>query len=75
MPLLVGSAVDVLQISVSPKYINASLSNCRPLDVTVKFMVTRLNLQSGGVYVPGLLSTLQLYCWRERTHQQKVVHN
>jgi hypothetical protein len=49
IPLTVGSAVEVLQTSVSPKYIKANRSNCRPLEVTVKFMTTRLNLHAGGV--------------------------
>lgn len=49
MPSGVGSAVLVLHTSVSPKYIKASRSNCRPRDVTVKFMTTRLNWHDGGV--------------------------
>jgi hypothetical protein len=49
MPSTVGSAVEVLQTSVSPKYISASRSYCFPWDVTVKFIVTLLNLQLGGV--------------------------
>lgn len=53
IPFAVGSAVLVRQTSVSPKYMSASLSNCRPCEVTVKFITTRLNLQVGGVYSPG----------------------
>jgi hypothetical protein len=49
IPLVVGSAVEVRQSSVSLKYMIASRSNCRPLDSTVKFMVTLLNLHFGGV--------------------------
>lgn len=49
MPLAVGSAVEVLKISVSLKYIRASLSNCRPREVTVKLNVMRLKSHAGGM--------------------------
>lgn len=55
MPFLVGSAVEVLHTSVSPKYMSAILSNWRPRAVTVKFMLTLLNSHLGGVYWPTRL--------------------
>lgn len=58
IPVEVGSAVDVRNTSTSPRYINPRRSNCRPLDVTVKFMVTRLKLHGGGVYAPSVMISL-----------------
>ena len=56
IPVCVGSAVEVRQISVSPKNIKASLSNCRPADVTVKLNATLSKLQFGGLYSPVVSS-------------------
>ena len=63
----------VRQTSISPRYIKASLSNCLPVDVTLKFMTTRLKEHGGGVYVPVPFN----YFPRKHniTHQQKEPHS
>lgn len=49
MPVAVGSAVEVRKISMSPRYIRARRSNCRPKDVTVRFIVIALKEHDGGM--------------------------
>jgi hypothetical protein len=49
IPVLVGSDVDVRQISVFPKYMKPNLSYWRPMEVTVRLKVTLLNLHLGGL--------------------------
>lgn len=48
MPVAVGSAVEVRKISMSPRYIRARRSNCRPEDVTVRLIVMALKGHGGG---------------------------
>lgn len=41
------------------------LSNCLPIDVTVRFNTTRLNVQFGGEYDPGSISMVSIFnCYR-----------
>lgn len=51
MPFRVGSAVDVRNTSLSPRYMIASRSNCSPRDWTESFIITLFELveQVGGV--------------------------